>query len=66
MEELSSRIFSACNRMNDAVTEFYENVHPDGGPIKDEEDLLKLTVDLKYSIRLELDYVKELIKESNE
>ena len=66
MEELSSRLFSACDRMHDAVTEFYENVHPDGAPIRDEESLLTLTIDLKYSIRLELDYIKELIKEENE
>ena len=66
MEELSSRLFSACSRMHDAVTEFYDNVHPDGTPIKDEETLLVKTTDLKYSIRLELDYVKELIKEENE
>ena len=66
MEELSSRLFSACTRMHDAVTGFYEEVHPDGTPIKDEETLLALTTDLKYSIRLELDYVKELIKEENE
>jgi len=52
--------------MHDAVTGFYEDVHPDGNTIEDEEVLLTLTVDLKYSIRLELDYIKELIKEDNE
>ena len=66
MEELSSRLFSACSRMHDAVTGFYEDVQPDGNTIEDEDTLLALTTDLKYSIRLELDYVKELIKEENE
>lgn len=66
MEELSNKLFSACNRMHDAVTNFYEDMHPKGNPIEDQEELAKLSVELKYFIRLELDYVKELIKEEHE
>lgn len=63
MEELSNRLYSACDRMHDEVTKFYEAVHPDGKPIENEEQLSELSAELKYYMRLELDYVKELIKE---
>tara|TARA_R100000773_G_C4145982_1_gene70231 strand:+ start:121 stop:342 length:222 start_codon:yes stop_codon:yes gene_type:complete len=66
MEDLSRRLYGACNRMHDAVSKFYEDVHPDGDPIEDQDDITALCIDLKYYIRLELDYVKELIKEQNE
>ena len=36
MEELSNRLYSACDRMHDEVTKFYEAVHPDGKPIENE------------------------------
>ena len=65
MEELSKRLYSACDRMHDEVTKFYEAVHPDGKPIENEEDLSNLSADLKYYMRLELDYIKELIKEQD-
>jgi len=51
--------------MHDEVTKFYEAVHPDGKPIENEEQLSELSAELKYYMRLELDYVKELIKEQD-
>ena len=51
--------------MHDEVTKFYEAVHPDGKPIENEEQLSELSAELKYYMRLELDYIKELIKEQD-
>ena len=66
MQELSERLFSACKRMHDAVDQFYEDIHPDVSPTDSKDDIHHLCSDLKYYIRLELDYVKELIREENE
>jgi len=66
MNDLSERLFAACNRMGKAVTEFYDEIHPEGEPDVSMEDLGHLIHDLKYYIRLELDLVKELFKERDE
>jgi hypothetical protein len=66
MNDLSERLFAACNRMGDAVTEFYDEIHPEGEPDISMEDLSHLISDLKYYIRLELDLVKDLFKEEHE
>ena len=66
MNDLSERLFAACNRMGQAVTEFYDDLHPEGEPDVSMEDLVHLIRDLKYHITLELDLVKELFKERDE
>ena len=66
MNDLSERLFAACNRMSEAVTNFYDDIHPKGEPDVSMEDLSQLIQDLKYHIRLELDLVKELFKEREE
>tara|TARA_R100001440_G_C2495922_1_gene115822 strand:+ start:735 stop:899 length:165 start_codon:yes stop_codon:yes gene_type:complete len=52
--------------MGQAVTEFYDEIHPEGEPDVSMEDLGHLIYDLKYYIRLELDLVKELFREKDE
>jgi hypothetical protein len=66
LEEMSERFFEACNRIHNETNNLYENLHPSGAPLTDQEEMGVVMYEFKQYIRLELDLVKTLIDEYHE
>jgi cell division FtsZ-interacting protein ZapD len=65
---LSEAYYNACARMHEYVTAFYdEYMHTDEGqPVSDLETINKAIAELRQSMNIELDLIRELSKEHNE
>lgn len=66
--ELSQAYFDACTRMRFYVTAFYDEfMHTDEGePISDAEGITKAILELRQSMNIEIDLIREIAKEYNE
>lgn len=66
--DLSKSYFNACERMHQYVTAFYDECMHDakGEPINDLEYINKGIAELRQSMNIEIDLIRELSKEVNE
>ena len=66
--ELSKIYFDASQRMRHYITAFYdEYVHTDeGNPVDDLDKINKAILVLRQSMNIELDLIREAVKEYNE
>ena len=66
--ELSKLYFDASSRMRQYVTAFYDEfMHTEeGNPINDLDEINRAILELRQSMNIELDLIREAVKEHNE
>ena len=65
---LSETYYSACERMHSYVSAFYDEfMHTEeGNPINDLDEINRAILELRQSMNIELDLIREAVKEHNE
>ena len=66
--ELSKLYFDASSRMRHYVTAFYDEfMHTEeGNPVNDLDEINRAILELRQSMNIELDLIREAVKEHNE
>jgi|DEB0MinimDraft_4_1074332.scaffolds.fasta_scaffold00234_18 hypothetical protein len=67
MRELSELFHGACNRIHEATTKLYEELHmADGNPATDRDFVSMKLSDWRQWVNLEIDLIRQSVKEHEE